>query len=180
MFDLITVLKQYYELEEELSKFYLFLSDLFETDEEASKFFSKLYLEEEQHKSMVLYQMRLIKTNPIHFRNVKMNGVLIKKTKEYLKNYISKKNNFELNDCLKVALVLEACTMESYYSSFFNSLSSELENLTKSMQRESQNHYERVKKFMQKRGYDIPVLPDSNINKAEELELSLDKCFQNL
>ncbi len=179
MLDLLLILKQYYELEEELSKFYLLLSEIFETDSEASKFFSKLYLEEEQHKSIVLYQMKLINTNPIHFRDVKINGALIKKTKEYLKEFLSNTKDFELQKTLKISLILEACTMESYFSSVFNSLSPELENLTKNMQKESQNHYNKIKDFMKKKGFEVPSLSEPDIKGIEELERQLEKCFQD-
>lgn len=179
MLDLLLILRQYYELEEELSKFYYLLSEIFETDTEASKFFSKLYLEEEQHKSIVLYQMKLINTNPIHFRDVKINGALVKKTKEYLKNYLSKTKDFEIQKTLKIALILEACTMESYFSSVFNSLSPELEKLTKSMQKESRNHHEKIKDFMIKRGFEVPTLVEPDIKGIEELERALEKCFQD-
>lgn len=180
MYDLLITLKNYYELEEEFSKFYCFLSEVFEKDEEVSKFFSKLYMEEEQHKSMVLYQMKLIKTNPLHFRNIKINGTLLKKTKDYLRSYLTKTKTFQLDECLQVTLLAEACTMESYFSSAFNSLSFELENLTKSMQKESQNHYEKIKKFMEKKGFTVPEIPQPSIEKVEELDSYLEKCFQNV
>lgn len=177
MIDLLLILKQYHELEEELSKFYLWLSEVFLTDEEISKFFSKLYIEEEQHKSMILYQMRLIKMNPIQFRNKTINGALLKKTKEFLSAFLSKTNNIGLEKALKISLILEACTMESYFSSAFSSLSPELNNLNKNMLNASHNHYEKIKKFMTINGFDVPGIPKPEIENIEKLEELLEECF---
>lgn len=180
MFELLTILKKYEELEEELSKFYYWLSEIFLTDEEASKFFSKLYLEEQQHKSIVLYQMRLIKTNPIHFKNFAIDSCLIKKTLKYLKLLTARKNTFSLDEALKISLILEACTMESYFSSAFETISEDLDKLTKSMYNESTNHYEKIKKFMLKKGFEIPNLPEPHIENKKALEKELENCFQNI
>lgn len=173
-------LKKYEELEEELSKFYLWLSEVFLTDEEVSRFFSKLYLEEQQHKSMVLYQMRLIKTNPIHFRSFSLDGCLVKKTLEYLKNFTSKINTISLEKALKISLILEASTMESYFASAFGEISPEISKLTKSMQMESKNHFDKIKNFMLKRGFTVLNLPQPDIKNKKELEKELDNCFQNI
>ncbi|MEJ5166238.1 MAG: hypothetical protein WHV67_04330 [Thermoanaerobaculia bacterium] len=180
MFDLIMSLKKYEELEEELSKFYLWLSEIFLTDEEVSKFFSKLYIEEQQHKSMVLYQMRLIKTNPIHFRTISLDGCLVRKTLDYLKRFISQKNTLSLEEALKTSLLLEACTMESYFTNAFEEVSPEIAKLSRSMQKESQNHFDKIRNFMLKRGMEIPDLPESKIENKLLLEKELDNCFQNI
>lgn len=173
-------LKKYEELEEELSKFYLWLSEIFLTDEEASKFFSKLYLEEQQHKSLVLYQMRLIKTNPIHFRKISMDVSLVKKTLDYLRKFISKKNTISLKEALRISLLLEACTMESYFTNAFEEVSPEIAKLSNNMQKESQNHFDKISSFMLKRGMEIPNLPKPTIENKLLLEKELDNCFQNI
>lgn len=176
MIDLILILKEYHELEEELSKFYLWLSEVFLTDDDISKFFSKLYMEEEQHKSMILYQMRLIKMNPIQFRNKTINGALLRKTKEFLKAFFSRTNNINLEKALQISLILEACTMESYFSSVFT-ISPELDNLNKNMLNNSHNHYEKIKKFMSINGFDVPDIPNPKIENLEKLEELLEECF---
>lgn len=179
MLDLISILRNYQDLENDLSKFYLWLSDIFSTDEEVSRFFSKLYMEEEQHKNIVSYQMKLVRANPIHFRNKTINGALVKKTREVLNDLMSKSNNINLELALKQALILEACTMESYFSCVFNSLSKELETLVKNMQKESLSHFEKIKGFMKKKGFEVPLIPEPSIENINELEKTLEEYFKN-
>ncbi len=180
MINLLNVLKEYQQLESELSKFYLWLSDVFIEDEEIKSFFSKLYREEEQHQAVLLYQMRLIKANPINFRNIEINNLhILKDLRKIIEDFMKSPKNVSLEETFKLAYFLEFYTMESYMASTFKDTSKDLDKLVKNMFNESNNHLEKVKKIMLKINIKIPSLKELNDENKENLTEILEKTLKN-
>ncbi len=180
MINLLNVLKEYQQLESELSKFYLWLSDVFIDNEEIKSFFSKLYREEEQHQAVLLYQMRLIKANPISFRNTEINNLhILKDLRKIIEDFMKSPKNISLEETLKLVYFLEFYTIESYMASTFKNTSKDLDILIRNMFNESNNHLERVKKIMLKRNVEIPYLKELNDENKENLMEILEKSLKN-
>lgn len=167
--------------EEGLSNFYLFLSDRFLEDEEASKLFSTLYIEKESHKTIVHYFKKLIISNPIHFRNIKIDLFLLKRTNIILKKFLSEKRDLNLENLLEFALIFEACTMENYFIYTLRPISKKFDEFLKNLQKVSKNdHYERIKKFMEKRKMKNISVPEPKPENKEKLEREIEKCLKIL
>ena len=80
MKDILTILRLIEKLEESLSKLYELFSNKFTDDQEAAGFFHKLSVEEDSHRNLVSYQIRVARQNEDIFGDAEVDNKEIFRT----------------------------------------------------------------------------------------------------
>jgi len=111
MKDILTILRLIEKLEESLSKLYVLFSNKFSDNQEIKSFYHQLSVEEDSHRNLVNYQIRVARQNEDIFSNVEVDVEEIKNALQKI-NLIMENSSISIEDAVRFTVNIESL---SYY-----------------------------------------------------------------
>ena len=140
MADVIAVLKKIETLEGRISELYKWLGSLFSGDQEISSFFNRLSAEEQQHRNIALYQLRVVRKSPLMFDQIEVAPSFIDEAMANLK-HLRDNPTPTIKEALELSLELENCLCEEYYSSVMKQSNPEFAAVIDSLASACKDHH---------------------------------------
>jgi rubrerythrin len=144
--DILKVLTKLGQLEQDTSKLYEWLSNLFVLDAEVARFFRKLSEDEQAHFDLVKYQERIVRKSPKDFEGVDVDLGAVDKTLSRIAEF--RATSPSVRDAIRFALDLETEIVEKYASTIMNQSNKELAALMKNLTNNlKEDHYQQLIQF---------------------------------
>jgi len=149
--DVSKVLRGLEEVETKLSDLYGWFAEIFDDDPEAVSLFTQLRRDEESHRDLVAFQIRMV------YRERKSFGEVDVDYKE-IKNLIGRIEAIrngeppKLKSAVGFASQIENTAAESYYRSVLIQSNPAIEGLISTLAKENKRHQEMIEEFAGQRG----------------------------
>ncbi|MEF9426181.1 MAG: hypothetical protein L0956_03045 [Candidatus Mariimomonas ferrooxydans] len=149
MKDILTILRLVEKLEESLSNLYDWLSNKFSDNQEARSFFNQLSFEENSHRNLVSYQIRVARQNKDLFADVEADVEGIKNALEKIK-LIMDNSSLSFEDAVRLTVEIESTLAEQYAVILMKQSIKEFSKLIDSLGSGFKEHHNNLKKMANK------------------------------
>ena len=149
MKDILTILRLIEKLEESLSKLYVLFSNKFSDNQEIKSFYHQLSVEEDSHRNLVNYQIRVARQNEDIFSNVEVDVEEIKNALQKI-NLIMENSSISIEDALRFTVNIEFSLAEQYAANLMKQSNKEFSKLIDSLVSGFKEHHKKIKNMAEK------------------------------